>query len=473
MDKKAIWGEMKYNIENMDLPKKTDILIIGAGMTGLNLGYQLQNSGYDITLIDKGKVGMGISSKSTAKISYLQGDKYQKLNQMFGEATAKRYYESQKEGIDNIVSVIKSNRIDCDLELQDAVLFAVDECNKDKVMKERALLESFGEKTIDVNDQRIVCGFKVNGNYVMNPVKYMMAIEKIIGNKINIFENVLANKITYKEDGYEVETSKGPIMASIVAVTCHYPFFLEGLIPLKTYIQREYVNVGKQHEKDKFMAINVDQSLHSIRYYRDYIIYGSNKHKLTDNINYKINYDKSRNDFQNLFKKTSEYTWMNQDIMSNDELPFIGKLKDNLYMATGYNAWGMTNSMVGAVTIKDLIINGHSKYQELFDPRRKSFSLIGHSIINSIGYIKGYVLGAIKKSNPHYIQIKGILYGVYEDDKGNTHKVRLICPHMKCPLVFNNEEKTWDCPCHGSRFDLDGNIIEGPTTKGIKVYDNN
>ena len=158
---------------------------------------------------------------------------------------------------------------------------------------------------------------------------------------------------------------------------------------------------------------------------------------------------------------------MNQDIISNDKLPFIGKIKDNLYMATAYNTWGITNGTIGGKIVADLIMKNDSKYKKLFNPNRINIPLILNSFIGIFHYLKVYFLGIFKRNNPYYIKIKGIIYGVYKDDKGVIHKIKLICPHMKCALIFNQKEKTWDCPCHGSRFTLDGKIIEGPAVKKI------
>ena len=249
-------------------------------------------------------------------------------------------------------------------------------------------------------------------------------------------------------------------------------FLIPGFIPLKTYIQREYVNAAYDTNKN-YMAINVDKNLHSIRYYDKYLIYGSNNHKLTNKIDYKKNYDKSREDFYKYFKKKAIYTWMNQDIMSNDGIPFIGEIKKNLYISCGYNAWGMTNSFVASKLIYDFIIKKDNKYKSLFNPNRISFKLIFKSIISSFSYLKVYIQTLFNKTNPKYIKINGLYYGIYTDEVGITHMIKLICPHMKCNLIFNREEKTWDCPCHGSRFDINGNLILGPANKNLKVVNKN
>lgn len=127
----------------------------------------------------------------------------------------------------------------------------------------------------------------------------------------------------------------------------------------------------------------------------------------------------------------------------------------------------MTNGTIAAKCISNELLGIENKYKGLFNPKRLNLTLAINSIYGLFCYLKSYIEGLFNKNNPSYVTIKGVLYGVYTDENGVEHKVKLICPHMKCPLVFNEEENTWDCPCHGSRFDIDGNIIEGPAKQNI------
>ncbi len=453
---------------------ETDVLIIGGGITGLTLGYFLKDENIDVTLIDKGILMNGVTSKTTAKITYLQGTIYQILINNFNELVAKKYLSSQKEAIKIIEKIVKKENINCDLKKCSSIVFALNSKNIKKIELENKILKSFGVKTEQIFNDKIKSGFQVSDTYVFNPLKYLNGIIDKIKDKIKIYEHVLAQDIKYKKEKYFIKTNKGVIKAKIVVVACHYPFFIiPSFLPLKTYIKREYVNVSKISDIKNFSAINVDEDLHSIRFYNDYIIYGSNQNNLYADLDYQKQYDKSKNDFNTYFMRKPSYTWMNQDIMSNDNLPFIGSIKQNLYMSTAYNAWGMTNATIGAKIIADNILQGYSKYNNLFDPKRLNKTLIITSFIKSFNYFKVYLQSLIKKNNPSYIKINGIFYGIYKDQLGYLHKIKLVCPHMKCNLVFNKEEKTWDCPCHGSRFDLDGNLLEGPSKKTYltnKIY---
>lgn len=472
MKNNSIWqteiSKEKNSTKQKKLPTQTDILIIGAGITGLTTAYFLKNSQKKITVIDKSKVGMGITSKSTAKISYLQETIYQTLEKKFNIQTAQKYLQSQLEAIELIKKIVKENSISCNLEKSNSILFATSTSNIPKIQKEKELLQKSNIHLKEITHPQIAAGFKVTNTYTFNPLQYLKGIQKEIASKVEIYENITAQNIKKQKNQYQIETTQGIITAPIVVIACHYPFFLlPTLIPLKTNIKREYVNIIQIKNPKKDNAINVDKELHSIRYYKNKLIYTSNSHKLTNQIDYKKNYEKSSRDTQKYFNAPIQYTWMNQDIMSHDSLPFIGKIEDNLYLATAYNAWGMTNGTIAAKVITDLILKQSSPYQELFNPNRMNLPLTIGSITGIFSYFKVYIQTLFQKSNPKYIKIKGLTYAIYKDENNQIHQIKLICPHLKCNLVFNKEERTWDCPCHGSRFDIDGNVIEGPAVKNL------
>ena len=166
--------------------------------------------------------------------------------------------------------------------------------------------------------------------------------------------------------------------------------------------------------------------------------------------------------------------WSNKDIITSDYLPYIGLIEDNLLIATGYNTWGMTNSTIAGSVISDIILNKENKYINLFNPKR-SFNmgkLLNFPLVLGSN-VKSYVGSLINKNkswyseNIKFMNLDGKSVGIYTDDKNKEHIVYNKCPHMKCGLIFNEVEKTWDCPCHGSRFDISGKCIEGPSNYDI------
>ena len=472
-----IWDSDKELILNDVLKKNyVDILIIGGGITGLTTAYFLMNSNKNILLIDKDKIGSGATYKSTAKISYLQKDIYQKLEKTYDYKTSKLYYESQKDAIKLLKDIIMKEKISCDLEKCNAYLFTTNKNGVKKIENEKDILEKFGVTCYDSNSlpipYKIESSFYIEDSYTFNPKKYTDELSNTLNSKINIVEDTIAFNITKDNDLFNVTTNKGKITAKKIIVATHYPFFIfPNLLPLRNYINREYVTAGKYKTKEYFTAINIDKDTESIRFYKDNIIYVSNNHRLTNNIDYEKMYEKSRNEFREKFMTDVEYSWMNQDLMTNDYLPIIGYSKnslDDLFIATGFNAWGITNGVIAAKIISDLINGNSNKYETLFRPSRISFTGVLNSIVDVASYAKVYTQTLFHKKDYIYtIKIKKEKYFLYIDNDGKKHYVKTRCPHMKCNLVFNKEELTWDCPCHGSRFDIDGNIIEGPTKNNI------
>ena len=176
-----------------------------------------------------------------------------------------------------------------------------------------------------------------------------------------------------------------------------------------------------------------------------------------------------------------DYIWQNQDIMTNDYLPLIGRLQknnDHLYIATGYNTWGMTNGVIAGKVIRDLILGEENPYAFLFAPYRGiHFDQIKNFTLDAYQSGKSYAISKLKNYYSFYLdevkikKKKGKKLGIYIDEDGKYHIVSTICPHMKCSLTFNMFQKTWDCPCHGSRFDMDGKCIEGPSLKDITIIE--
>lgn len=457
------WNTNFPSLSTDKFVRELDVAIIGGGITGLSTAYYLRDSNLKVAVFEQGKIGMGVTSRSTAKITYLQGDIYQRLGDK-----AKSYYLSQKEAIWELLKIIEDGNISCELEEVPSILFCLNKENDSKIRAEKQLLESFGAHPYEVEHPNISSGIGISDSYVFHPLKFLSGLSNTLISKVLIYENTLVFDMKKENGRYLIHTTNGDFFAKNVVIANHYPFFLlPNLFPLKTYVQREYVNAAKVSHSSSFTAINIDSDLHSIRYYKDYLLYGSNRHRLTEKIDFGKHYDKSRSDFKRLFDKIPEVTWDNQDIVSHDLLPFIGRLDSHLYVGAAYRGWGMTNGVLSGKIISNFILYQAALYQDLFSPTRMNLGLAIHSFLGTFHYMKATTQAFLKKNNPSYVRINGVLHAIYEDEEHKIHKICLLCPHMKCHLVFNSYDKTWDCPCHGSRFSLDGKLIKGPATKSL------
>ena len=449
---KSIWNISTNNcFKALDKDINTDVLIIGGGITGVSLAYYLKDNNYDVTLIEQNTIGSGVTRKTTGKLTYLQSDILTNIVKAHGKDAALNYYQSQKDAINNVLNIIKENNINCDLEKSTSIIFSR---YKKKFASVKKTLDDLNIKyELDYPSFKYKYNLYVCDTYVFHPLKYVYSLVDIIKDKVNIYEHTRMIDLK-KDELWCVKTDNNTIKCKYLIFCNNYPYFLfPYLFPIKTYLEKSDVYIYEK-ENQGFNAISLDKNVVSIRFHKNKMIYLVNSRKLA-------NKDKVR------VKEDYLYSFENYDVITNDYLPFVGALKTNLFIATGFNTWGMTNSNIASLVISDILTNKKNNYINLFNPYRnlsikKISNIFNNTIYNSYAFVKS-------KLNKHrIIKIDGIKYGEYIDDLGKQHLVKITCPHMKCNLVFNSEDTTWECPCHGSKFDIDGNIIKGPSTKNIK-----
>lgn len=471
---KSIWEVDIKSYSKLEINEQCDVCIIGGGITGISLAYYLKDSSLKTILIEQDKIGNSTTLRTTAKLTYLQKDILSKIEKFCGEGNSLEYYNSQKEAINEIRRIINLEKIDCDLEESPSYLFVNDKKNRLKLQKEFNLYHKFGapiswDDHLPMSNKKMNCCF-VQDTFVFHPLKYIKGLLDIVdkSNNIAIYEKTRMVNVNKGDDGYIIYLADNKIIKTKKLVfTGHYPpFIVPYFFPIKVYLKKEIV-IARKEKNYSFNAINLDKNICSIRFYKDNIIQVIDSKRLNN---------KAILDQVSIAKGVKDVlSWINYDIMTADSLPIIGKIgnnDNNLYLATGYNAWGMTNSNLAAQIIASEIKGEKHKYSELFNPYRE---LTLPVVLNRLLFLFNNVylfIGSYfpkKKSRAKIIWRDGKRYGVVIDQKGIKHEVLLTCPHMKCGLIYNEKENTWDCPCHGSRFDIDGNLIKGPATDCIKI----
>ncbi len=484
MINKSIWINKENNSVEESLKENTqcDILIIGGGISGLSAAYYLKDSNKKVVLIDKDRIGYGATSKNTGKLDYMQGLIYHKIKKNYNKETAKIYLESQKEAISEVIKIIKKYKINCHLNETTSYVFSNNIDDEKDINKE---IDFYNDNNIDYKIEsnlpikypsKIV--ISTNGNYIFNPYEYMLGLKKIIKDKIKIYENTICTSINKKEDYYLCKIDdKYEIKAKYVVCATHYPIFIVPfLIPFKTEVQNFYIGAFKVKDTKDISLLSYNKPVISMRYYDNYFLYGRRSHSSSTNLDIRKDLECIKEEITKYWGKDIDYFYHTNDIMTYDNLPFIGEVSSHLYIATGFNKWGNTNGTISGKVISDLINNNKNKYIELFNPKRGiSLDKIKNIPIYNIKVGTRYILNKINPHMNYYnnnVKIKfinGKRCGIYIDDNNKEHIVSNICPHMKCNLIFNYIDKTWDCPCHGSRFTIDGNIIEGPSVYNIKI----
>ena len=470
----SIWNDVKIKKEKcLDKDISCDILIIGGGMAGMHTAFYLKDAKYKTVLIDKDTIGSGITSRTTAKITYLQGSIYSKIEKMYDFEFALKYLRSQMDACAKIEKIIDDYNIDCDYEKSSSYLFEVeDNLNKEIDFLTKANVSFIKNKKLPI---RFPCKNSISTEgAVFHPIKYLNALKNIVlDSGIKIYENTRAVNIIRDDNYYVVRTLKGIIKARKVIICTNYPFFIiPGLMPFKLYLERSYVICGKGENK-KFNAINVDKDVYSIRYYKDNIIFAGLSESLNNRENDKM--EKLLQKYKKYFGYEITKKYQNHDVMTHDYLPIVGKINNNsnLLIVTGFNKWGMTNGVISGKVISDIILEGDNEYINLFDPNRKmtGFKFLNRLVQNfKISYNYIYTKLIVPKDKKYYQDtINGVKCNVYIDKDDKKYIVNRICPHMGCTVKLNEKEKTWDCQCHGSRFTIDGELINGPSVYDIKI----
>ena len=483
MKDKSIWldGINRKKFPKLEEDIECDIVIIGGGITGICSAYFLKDINKKIVLVERNKLCTGATAKSTGKLTYLQDDMINKIKNIYNEDVALKYINAQKEAISIAKKIIISNNIKCNLTSVNSYIFNNTGTNSYKTIENYNLYKNNGNIKIKNSipiKTKCYKALEVNDTFVFHPVKFVLGLSEIISKNIDIYENTNVLYIDNKDDYYLVKTKNGIIKTKQVILACFYPFFLfPYLFPMRTSLEKSFLVASQVNESKMFSAINIDKKVLSLRYHKDkknYLITVTENNYLNKNID---NIKKRDNAIWNMRRKFSpnvKYCWSNYDVMTWDYMPLVGKIDKNLFIATGYNTWGMTNGILAGKIISDLILEKENQYIDLFNPNRDIKNIpriINFNMKNAFSFIETKLCKnkVFYRNNVKIVNENGTWYGIYIDENKKEHKVLNLCPHMKCNLSFNYQNKTWDCPCHGSSFDIDGNVIYGPSTYSIKV----
>ncbi len=430
---KSIWENdtRRVKFDVLDGNKNTDVLIIGGGIAGILCAYKLKNAGVDCVLAEAAEICGGITKNTTAKITLQHGLIYDKLIKRFGEDKARLYLEAQIRSGEEYARICRN--IDCDYEIKDSYVYSLRD--RKKIEREVAALNRLGVKAEFSGAGELpfdVAGaVRVRDQAQFHPLKFIYGIAK----DLPIFEHT---KVTGLKPN-RAQTNSGEITYKKLIVATHFPIFNKhGGYFLKLYQHRSYVLALKNAENVDGMYVDESDTGLSFRRYGDVLLLGGGGHRTGKQGGCWAELEA----FAKKHYKNCQIVgrWANQDCMTLDDVPYIGqysKSTPDVYVATGFNKWGITNSMVAADILCDLIQGKSNPYAEVFWPSRSI--LRTQLAVNS-----------------------------FESTVGLLTPTAPRCPHLGCALKYNRAEHTWDCPCHGSRFTEDGELIDNPATDDKK-----
>lgn len=487
-----------------DVPRSTadescDVVIVGSGIAGLSTAYELTRFGRSVIVIDRGRIGSGMTARTTAHLATELDDFYSELIRVRGEEQARLYYDSQVAAVNRIEAICRDEGIDADFARVDGFLIPAEEAHRRDLEEEYQACRAIG---VDVEwtdkapmpgaDSGMALRFPNQGRF--HPVKYLTGLARAIqakGGRLYSDTAYVSHKET--EGGVEIGTEGGAIIRASVAVfATNSPTNDRVAIHSKQIPDRTYAIAGKVPKGSVPDALVWD-TLEAYHYVRlqpvseteDLLIVGGEDHRSGE-----------ANDMDQRFAHLEawtrerypslgnvDYRWSGQVLEPIDFMPFTGRNpgSTNIYVHTGDSGMGITNGVAGSLTLLPLIVGEDSRYASLFDPARKSTAStsIGEFIRGQAGAAKNYAEfvtgGEIASADELEPGQGGILrrglhkIAVYKDENGAVTERSAVCTHLGCIVHWNGLEKCWDCPCHGSQFAVDGQVLNGPAVKSLQA----
>ena len=428
----SIWMDAKLpHFEPLRGHIKTDVLIIGGGMAGLLCAHELRQRGIPCIVAEAREIASGITKNTTAKITSQHGLVYHKLTTRFGSETAGLYLQANEEALAAYRSLCQT--IDCDFQEADNFLYST--ADRDKLERELAALQAIGYPAEFTQALPLpfptVGAVKFPRQARFHPLKFLSSL----AGELPIYERTPIRELIKTS----AITDHGSIEAEKIIVATHFPFLNKhGSYFLKLYQQRSYAIALEGAPTPDGMYLDEQENGLSLRSHNSSLILGGGGHRTGHEGGGWRELERAA---AALYPGASiTHRWATQDCMSLDGMPYIGRyspLTANMYVATGFNKWGMTSSMVAARLLADLIQGRDNPYAELFSPSR---SMVHPQL--------------------------GI--NMLESTKNLLTPTAPRCPHLGCALKWNKQEHSWDCPCHGSRFSSDGKLIDNPATGNLK-----
>ncbi|PPA69750.1 FAD-dependent oxidoreductase [Jeotgalibacillus proteolyticus] len=498
-EREAYWRDSAKikDFPALDESRQTDVTVVGGGITGLTTAYLLSQKGLRVTVIEASEILSGTTRYTTAKVTAQHGVIYDELIEHFGIEKARQFFDHNQQAVDWIRQTVQQKGWDCDFEDHEAWLYASSTPSLNKLLDEQKAYEKldipFRTASTLPFDIPIKGALIMKNQAQFHPLKYLAHMtEEIISMGGQIHEHTKAVDIK-EDDDIQVEMESGHVLSSQhVVIATSYPFWdAAGLYFARLEVERSYIVSGVWTGEDPGgMYLSVDSPSRSIRFYdhdgKRGIMVGGDGHKTGQG-------GEHHQHIENLKEFTHAqigpadltYEWSAQDNITLDKLPYIGSITNRhprVLVATGFRKWGMTQGTMAAQIMTDQILGVSTESAEMYEPSRfkANPSIKQGAKLNAdtaFELVKGKLESAsvdLEQLSPGKggsVKWNGKTIGAYRDETGKVLAVDLTCTHMGCECNWNESENSWDCPCHGSRFAVDGEVLNGPALKPLKVID--
>ena len=467
-----------------------DVAVIGGGIVGVTTARMLKDRGLKVALIEARAVGEEVTGKSTAKITAQHNLALTIVEKKFGEDGARLYAEANEAGVAAIRRLAREHEIACNLEARPAFSYTRDEAEVGRIEAEVETARRFGVPASLTRDTGlpfpVLAAMRWDDQAQFHPVKYVKGLAATLpGAGCHVFEQ--SRVVDW--DPRRIATDGGSVRARHVVMATHLPLGKTGLFFAENFPHTHAVIMGRAERArvPQGMYVSVETPRHSVRGHRDdegadWLIFAGPSFKAGHVDDERASFAEIERFAAAHFGVAPDYRWANEDYTPVDHAPFIGwsSSSDDAYLvATGFNAWGISNGTAAAILIADLIEGRDNPWLDLFDATRIKPIAGAREFVAGTAETASHLIGGYLSRKPHdfgalapgdaaILKVEGKNVAAYRDDSGALHAVSAVCTHMGCLVGWNENDRTWDCPCHGSRFALDGEVIHGPAVKALE-----
>jgi len=474
---------------------EVDVAVIGGGIAGITTAALLKEAGKTVALVEMNKISSLVTGHTTAKITSMHGYIYQKLLNQFGINGAKIYADANQVAIDKIESLVNQRDIGCDFARTPMYLYTELDKNLYLVKSEVRAAEQAGLPVSYTETTSLPFNIKGAAKFenqaVFHPRRYLIALaNEIPGEGSHVFENTMALSIDEGEPS-TVITDKGNILAANIVIATQLPFYDTGLFFSRLYPYDTYaLGVRISGEVPEGMYYTEDGDIFAIRTQPTrkgpLLVISGGYHKTGQSRDTVRQYEKLVKHTRERFDIESiEYYWSTEDYNTVDNVPYIGKAPRtrSVYLATGFGGWGMTVGTLSGMILTDEIVGRENPWARFFSTSRINLSAAASTFIGqNLNVAKQYINSLfvepphrdpseLKEGEGQKVVFNKKEIAAYRDEEGRLYTLSPICRHLACTVNWNNAERTWDCPCHGSRYGYDGTVFHGPALKNLRERD--
>ena len=476
-----------------------DVAVLGGGIAGVTTALMLARAGVDVVLVEAATVGSGVTGTTTAKVSSAHGSCYAPLTSRISAETARGYGTANEQALAWMRDLVAAESLDCDWEERDAWIYTIDPARAEDVANEAAAAEDAGlPATLQPTAPLpfvTVAAVKVRRQAQCHARRYVLALADLaVQAGARIYEST---RVTGVKTGSPccITTEHGDLHADRVVVATHYPILDRGLYFARLSTQRSYcVAVRAAGSVPQDMYFSVDTPSRSLRTAPladggQLLIAGGDGHETGKDPDSSSHYPNLWEWASKHFEVEAEpaYRWSAQDSTAPDGLPYAGPLHprtDRLYVITGMRKWGFTNGTACAQVVADAITGRDNAFAALVDPKRLHVRASAGALVKENISVAKRMIGdrianrgngdasSLTPGEGAVVTVgEKVRAAAYRDAEGVLHAVSPRCTHLGCEVRFNPAERSWDCPCHGSRFGVDGNVLEGPAVKPLAAVE--